>query len=370
MAARKGILWTCRSGNSTSGGGAAHIGHGACGSAANRNVRKTIKTNPRPWAHSPWPFFVVERTEEGKGKRNHGQNGTEDPDGKRGDRPRPRRGGVHAGGRLSGDAGLGDPLFGCRLRQGDGRGAPHGVVGKRKSRLRDGACQQHGRAALGGGDEAGGAERRGRPLHPRDLPRRQGRIHPDCRGRPGTAKLADGAGQPPVRPLRQGAGLRSLLAPGGAGDGGRGLRAFGEVRDPGHPPADDPRLPRPSERRLPPAAVPGTEGALRKEPRPVGGHAAVPHRTPPPPERKARPDRRGAGLRPDAHRRRRFPSADLHRRLRRLPSPTPANFSTPWVRRAGSISTRSASPIRSTSRSSGRSGSATRRSSSWRRRTA
>ena len=30
----------------------------------------------------------------------------------------------------------------------------------------------------------------------------------------------------------------------------------------------------------------------------MGGHAAVPHRTPPPPERKARPDRRGTGLRP------------------------------------------------------------------------
>ena len=204
-------------------------------------------------------FFYKKRI---KGRGNDQSFGTEDPDGKRGDRPRPRRGGVHAGGRLSGDAGLGDPLFGRRLREGDGRCAPHGVVGQREGRLRDGARQLHGGAALGGGHEAGGAERRGRPLHPRDLPGRQGRIHPDRRRRPGPAQLPDGAGQPPLRPLRQGAGLRSLLAPGGAGDGGRGLRAFGEIRDPGHPPADDPRLPRPPERRLPPAAVPGAEGVF------------------------------------------------------------------------------------------------------------
>ena len=247
--------------------------------------------------------------------------------------------------------------------------APRGVVGQREGRLRDGARQFDGGAALGGGDEAGGAERGGRPLHPRGLPGGQGRLHPDRGRRSRPPQLPDGAGQPPLRPFRQDAGLRPRLAPGGERNGRRGLRPFGEIRDSGHAAADDPRLPRPAERRLPPPAAPGAEGPFRKEPRPVGGDPAVSHRTPPPPEREAGPDRRREPLSVPCF----CPAAERGRGPASSPpvwpSPTPRNFSPPWGRQGRSTSSRYASPTRSTNRSSKRSGSATTESSSWRRRT-
>ena len=56
------------------------------------------------------------------------------------------------------------------------------------------------------------------------------------------------------------------VAPRGAGDGDRGLRAFGAVRDPRHPPADDAGLPRPPECVCRPPE-PHEEGAfLRRTP--------------------------------------------------------------------------------------------------------
>jgi len=73
----------------------------------------------------PMAFFISL-----EGMDTDGKIGAENFDGKRGDRPRSRGGGLHAGCSLPGYAVLRDPFIGRLLRRGDRRNDPYGMVGQ------------------------------------------------------------------------------------------------------------------------------------------------------------------------------------------------------------------------------------------------
>ena len=112
--------------------------------------------------------------------------------------------------------------------------------------------------------------------------------------RPRAAQLPDRAGQPLFRHVRQGAGAGPRLPPGGQGPGGPGLRALGEIRNPGDAAPHHPGLPRPAKRHGGTAANFGATRPLREKPRALVRHAPVFAGSAPAAQRQNRGDLPGA----------------------------------------------------------------------------
>ena len=170
---------------------------------------------------------------------------------------------------------------------------------EREGRARDRLHGRHLGPARRGQHEAGGAERRLRPVPERRLPRGDGRVPGRQRGRPGSPLLADGAGQPAAGDDGEGAGPRPGLPR--AGDGARGdrVRPLGGVRRSRDAAADDADLPREPGRGRPAVPAAGAGGPVREGSGPLGGDPRLPQAAARPSRGEDRGDRRVAGDRPD-----------------------------------------------------------------------
>ena len=171
--------------------------------------------------------------------------------------------------------------------------------GERKGRARDRLHGRHRGLAGRGQHEAGGVERRLRPVAERRLPRGDGRVPGRQRGRPGSPLLADGAGQPAACDDGEGAGPRPGLSRAGDGPRGDRIRPLGGVRRSRDAAADDARLPREPGRRRGSVPAAGTGGPVREGSGPLGGDPRVPQEAARPSRRKDRGDRGVARDRPD-----------------------------------------------------------------------